>query len=137
MFIKGKALGLIGSIITIVSCSLIFIALSFLDVFFSLEDFESNFIFYFIDRGWSVVDAEKLFTTMKLIINIGKFLTLFSTFLGTLALILVILITEKNVVIYGWLFIFISILSLLCLGLVSFVIFLISGIRMIKLNKET
>lgn len=137
MFIKGKALGLIGSIITIVSCSLFFIALSFIDVLYSLEDFENNFILYLVNRNWSVVDAKTLFATTKLLVVVGKYVTLFSTVIGAVALCLVILITEKNVVIYGWLFILISILRLLCLGLVSFVIFLISGIRMIKLNKET
>lgn len=83
------------------------------------------------------MDAKTLFATTKLLVVVGKYVTLFSTVIGAVALCLVILITEKNVVIYGWLFILISILRLLCLGLVSFVIFLISGIRMIKLNKET
>jgi len=136
MFIKGKAIGLSAAVLTIATSSLLFVIIISISIFFSLKDFEYNFINFMIDNGKTLAEGSLLFERIKNFLLIAKYVTLASTFIGSVAFIMVISINKDNTKFTGICFILISILRLASLGIASFVLFLISGIKLIGYNDK-
>ncbi len=132
MIIKGKSTGLAGSIVSLAFSSIGYILAKGFSSISKTKDFIDSYLDSFTSQGYSrdyALDALELYREFAKFIEYGSLVFLI---LGIIALILIIKLKTSNVKTVGALILVISILHIFCFRILSFILLLISSIKLLK-----